>query len=264
MLNKLIKRDIRAMSKLMLPLLGLILLEFLLLGTILGIFVRNNSMESIVYILGALGSGVLIMGIIGCNTALQILIFVRYYKNFFTDEGYLSFTLPATSTQHLCSKAITAIIWTVAITFSNIIALFLAGLLFTVISKVDVMPFFEQLSVFFNQFFSEYFSNLEISAVGVIILSVVTTCLKGLSSLFMMYFVITVGGLSRNNGLIKGIGIYILFNMLASVINGILNNVSEIMPTMLEVVPYAFTYLLGAVLFFCLTKYLLDKKLNLN
>lgn len=45
-----------------------------------------------------------------CSAALLVLtlvlIFVRFYKNFFSDEGYLTFTLPVTRRQLLLSKVL--------------------------------------------------------------------------------------------------------------------------------------------------------------
>ncbi len=43
-----------------------------------------------------------------------VLIVVRYYKNFFTDEGYLTFTLPVSRTNLLNSKILMALIWMAA------------------------------------------------------------------------------------------------------------------------------------------------------
>lgn len=42
---------------------------------------------------------------------MTALIAVRFYKNLFTDEGYLTWTLPATATQHLWAKIISGVIW---------------------------------------------------------------------------------------------------------------------------------------------------------
>lgn len=40
-----------------------------------------------------------------------ILIFVRFYKHFFTDEGYLTFTLPVKRSTLFLSKTVNALIW---------------------------------------------------------------------------------------------------------------------------------------------------------
>ena len=43
----------------------------------------------------------------------EILLFIRFYKNLFTDEAYLTFTLPVTRKQILISKTVNALFWTV-------------------------------------------------------------------------------------------------------------------------------------------------------
>lgn len=46
-----------------------------------------------------------------CVIAVEVLIYVRYFKHFFTDEGYLTFTLPVSRKTHLLSKIITYVFW---------------------------------------------------------------------------------------------------------------------------------------------------------
>lgn len=43
-----------------------------------------------------------------------ILVYWRFYKNFFSDEGYLTFTLPVSRAKHLLSKTLNACIWLTA------------------------------------------------------------------------------------------------------------------------------------------------------
>ena len=52
-----------------------------------------------------------LMGIGGCFIAVAILIYVRYFKHLFTDEGYLTFTLPVSRAQIFNAKVINAVIW---------------------------------------------------------------------------------------------------------------------------------------------------------
>ncbi len=49
--------------------------------------------------------------IMGVSFGTFIVITVRFYKNLFSDEGYLTRTLPVTSGQHLLSKTIAGSIW---------------------------------------------------------------------------------------------------------------------------------------------------------
>ena len=51
------------------------------------------------------------IGIIGFMLVTQFLIYYRYYKNFFTDEGYLTFAIPIKRSTLLNSKIIGALIY---------------------------------------------------------------------------------------------------------------------------------------------------------
>lgn len=66
------------------------------------------------------------LGVIALWVTPAVYCIYRFYKNMLSDEGYLSFTLPVTVSQHLWSKVIVACIWQVAaVVFSC-----LAGALF--------------------------------------------------------------------------------------------------------------------------------------
>ena len=48
------------------------------------------------------------------STAISIILYYNFYKQHFSDEGYLTFTLPATTHQHLITTIINNIIWSLA------------------------------------------------------------------------------------------------------------------------------------------------------
>ena len=54
-----------------------------------------------------------------------ILIYVRFYKNLFSDEGYLTFTLPVSRKQILLSKTLNAFIWNFLHSILYVISLFI-------------------------------------------------------------------------------------------------------------------------------------------
>lgn len=74
-----------------------------------------------------------------------ILIVIRYYKNFFTDEGYLTFTLPVSRTKLLNSKIIMAFFW-LALTVA--VCMVAYGLYYC-------SAFGEEIWEFFSEIFSE-------------------------------------------------------------------------------------------------------------
>lgn len=60
----------------------------------------------------AASMGFMLLAMVGCVAAMSILLLVRFYKHKFTDEGYLTFTLPANSHQIFLSSALNMLIWT--------------------------------------------------------------------------------------------------------------------------------------------------------
>ncbi len=61
--------------------------------------------------LGTAGTMIAIIGILLVPLFTQIILIVRYYQHFFSDEGYLTFTLPVKKTSLLDSKLITGFIY---------------------------------------------------------------------------------------------------------------------------------------------------------
>ncbi len=85
--------------------------------SVLNTQVLSNTEELMVTITGIIS----LVGLMTCFFVViasfivtEILIFIRYYKNFFSDEGYLTFTLPVNRRTHLLSKTINAMIWAAA------------------------------------------------------------------------------------------------------------------------------------------------------
>lgn len=61
---------------------------------------------------------------VGCGIVIGNLVFVRFYNNFFTDEGYLTFTLPVKRNTLLLSKSLSAIICLVAYAVVAVVCVF--------------------------------------------------------------------------------------------------------------------------------------------
>ena len=108
MLGKLIKYDLLSMSRI----LVLIHAFMLILAVPLRLLLSNISFDSdAANILFGLTFIVYTIMIIGVTFATSIVIAVRFYRNLFSDEGYLTQTLPVTTGQHLLAKTISGFIW---------------------------------------------------------------------------------------------------------------------------------------------------------
>lgn len=110
MLGKLIKHDMKSLSRFL-----IVMHIFLVIASILGrIFMTsriNFNSEELNQTLLLFSYIIFLLIFIGISFGTYTLIGIRFYKNLFSDEGYLTHTLPVTKCQHLLSKIICGSIW---------------------------------------------------------------------------------------------------------------------------------------------------------
>ena len=138
MLGKLIKHELAATGRLLLPMQGILLFISIVGWLLLNLKVFDEHIE--------IGISMLILYILfiyAIAVATNIYLAVRFYKNLFTDEGYLSFTLPVKPYMHLWSKGICMAIWqvvnTVMIVLSVCILMCYQNILGEVITKLKTV-----------------------------------------------------------------------------------------------------------------------------
>lgn len=86
-----------------------------------------------------------LFGVVFCSTGMAV---VRFYKNMVSDEGYLTFTLPAKVEQLVFTKFLVAFIWQLVTIFLCVLSLFCVF----VVGHVGVGEFFEALSSVVSEF----------------------------------------------------------------------------------------------------------------
>lgn len=80
---------------------------------------------------------------------------VRFYRNFFTDEGYLMFTLPVKVSDLLLSKLLVAILWRlISVVFIWLSILGIASVAISQLSDTGVVQFFREFYDLFQELFS--------------------------------------------------------------------------------------------------------------
>ncbi|MBQ6550520.1 MAG: hypothetical protein IJL78_03845 [Lachnospiraceae bacterium] len=105
MVKKLFKYEFSAMLKKLLPLF-VIVLGTAFLNRIIQFFERDSTTYNILFV-----SSVVLL-VISCVVLLVGTLWIsvsRYYKNMFTNEGYLTLSLPVTADQHITTKCVTAL-----------------------------------------------------------------------------------------------------------------------------------------------------------
>ena len=110
MFRKLLKYDFRAVGRIWwIAALGVLGISVVGGLSLTDIILHAEDLDY--FPIGILGILFTYFGFVAFSLITWILLFVRYYKNFFTDEGYLTFTLPVTRTQLYLSKTVNAMIW---------------------------------------------------------------------------------------------------------------------------------------------------------
>ena len=117
MLGKLMKYEWRGLRLPLLIMLGILAGTTLL--TCFIIFTINPKYDSVATGLSTMSLILSILlyyfGIIGCSVGTMLIIAIRFYKTTYTDQGYLTHTLPVSSGTLLAAKTITSVLCYLAV-----------------------------------------------------------------------------------------------------------------------------------------------------
>lgn len=209
-------------------------------------------------------SMVLAFAIGACSVAVWVMLVYRFYKHHFTDEGYLTFTLPATTHQILLSSIVNILIWTV------IIALVIIASYSVMLAPVFAMAMQEENVNIFAEMQSAMTDVYGGSIIVVQIFAIVCTML---GNLILPLLAATIGAqVAKKHKLLAGIGIYYGINAGISFITGILSLVTTVADAaiMYNGGTMFLTFLIPGILYlgiaiggYFLMHYMVSRKLNL-
>lgn len=112
MLRKLLKYELMAMSRVLVPLYLVMIAASALFAVNLNMR-KTGGMEKILDKFAVFTGVLMVASVITVMVAMLIMIVQRFYKNLLGQEGYLMFTLPATTLEHIAAKLIGAFCWIV-------------------------------------------------------------------------------------------------------------------------------------------------------
>ena len=258
MLGKLLKQDFRATARIILPVYAAVPV----LGLFTGLITRLCESQSNIWIsiLGSLVSFVFSLAV--------VLMILRFYRNLMTDEGYLMFTLPVSTTELICSKLIVSVVW-----FLGALAVDALGLLVTGrFGSYQNAVRFQVTYTFGMPMTGAQSAGLIIEFVAFLLLCCVALCL-------MTYAAMAIGqSFKKNKGLMSVVFFFVLWistRMLLTLIFGLLFGLgAQPLPAMTAMPLLKSMYILlgcgcaGALAFcagfFFLTHGMLRKHLNLQ
>ena len=268
MLSKLLRHEFRATARILLPVYLVMLGSAALFSLFMTLALRYEDVPALNVFTGV-SATVFVVTIVGASVLTLALMVYRFYKNYMTDEGYLMFTLPVSTSQLIWSKLLVALVWSAA----TLIITLLSVLLLCVIQP----NIREQLPNI-----PELFRYLELTPGQLTLYGVemALTALCGvLASFLMFYAAISLGHSFANHKVLLSVVFYFAFNMaLQSIasfagIYGLIgldeSGFFESLPDYTSLihlgagVSLLSEVLIGAV-FYLVTHYMLRKRLNLQ
>ena len=287
MLRKLFKYDFKGMGRLIVP-FTLLAIAVALVGCAAMFGTKNISGAGLgsmtEFALSAILTIIVItsvVAVIAYSVLCFVAIFVRFYKNFFSDEGYLTFTLPVTTRQLLLSKLFASVLWLIA---AVIITVVLAVLMIS----AGTAPEGTFLNVNIFKDIAEILSAAtDGNGAGLTIMTAVCAVVQWTCMICMIFLAITIGStVARKGKVIASVGFYFAINSAVEMIFVIIITVLGIIAENIEIsdslaqawldnfTPEGFMYgLLGgiavlyaavAVIQLVITNSILKKRLNLS
>ena len=268
MLGKLLKYELKATSRVFIPLYIAILVVSIVNGLSLNLEILN---------IQGLATIVLMCLFISLFVITIVVTIQRFNKNLLKDEGYLMFTLPVSSKHLVLSKYLTSLIWT----FLSFVVAFLS---FTIIFMIPTYKYFD-FSYFINEFNLLFSNMLNLNILGQFLKIILLMIISYTIFIFNVYLALSVGQLpifNRFRNVSSFIG-FLVINLLISYaqnivslfvndasvnieaidnINYAINSVTSIVSKGLNIA-IVINIIIILVLFFA-TTYILDKKLNLE
>ncbi len=277
MVKKLFKHEFAYYLRSMLPIYG-ILLAIAAVGRIIQFFETDNSVYNTISIISIV---TFVMAIIAVFAMTMVFTITRYYRNLFTSEGYLSFTLPVTPTQHILTKMTSAVLVHLASIVVAILAVCIitAGDVLIEVGNairyiIDLVP--ERLAITFKETTTAQWQvNIWLFVLEFILLVIAAY----LYQMLLFYGCITVGQMFHKNRVLAAVGVYFGYYMVTQVISTIVLIISQHLPwedlslIFLDapigcihslLIGYTLLNLLVATALFFVSRFIVHRKLNLE
>ncbi len=285
MLAKLLKYDFRSLKRFGVPII-IALLVATVLGTInmLTLVYQIEKMttddamflRTLITTASSVMMVLIFVAIAAAVTGMQVLICVDFYKSLVSDEGYLTFTLPVKAQDILRSKLINASLWSFIIGGASILAM---GIMIAagIIPMVGWRGFLDILESIVMLDWSAFFANWEWEAVLLLLLGGLLALISFVNTQLLYFAAIFFASvIARKHKVLAAIGCVYGVNMIYSLFSGIAMPIISVFSSIVGIgtdnplLVMNLTLLIGCILltglnilFYYLTKYMMEKKLNL-
>lgn len=268
MLVKLMKQDLRATGRVMLP-LYLAAIVLAALTRLMNVF-QSGALDSRFWnIFSAITAFLVGFAIVALVIMTFVMMVWRFYKNYMTDEGYLMFTLPVRTGELIFSKLITTLIWYLCTGVVVVLSVLILGAGGN--GSIEIMGV--------GEFFEAFSRSQQTGAALVSILMVLVT---GISSVLQLYASMAIGQSFKKNKVFMMVVFFFVFSIAASVVSSVFSTQSIVGASNMLSEAYAFSadtvyksamrvlwtsiIVQGcwAVVYYLITHLMLSKRLNLQ
>ena len=236
---------------------------------------EQHTQHNLILILNILGMVAAIIAVSITGVAALVLLVGRFYKSRFTDEGYLTFTLPVNTHQNLLSSMLNTVIGTVIIFFVICAAL----CIWLLIGFSALEGYGEFMKELWDDHLPELWEErgllFEELGYGNVVLFFSNVLVGNLSEIVMLMLAVTIGSvIAVKHKILASVGMYygihVGMSMLSSVLFSCLSltRMTERM-TGAQIVSFMFAVTLGLTVILTVAGYfvmywLVQRKLNLN
>ena len=276
MLGKLLKHDMRAQMRVILPVTICVMISAILCtGALRLAFVLSDitaEPEGFAAVLSTIFMSWVVLFVIlnvfillVYPTIALISIVVHFYRNLYTDEGYLTFTLPVKTRSILTSKFISGMIWQL-VSYIVLIALGAFILIFGtspehIVNLSGIRSFFDVVGMILGEYGWLAFTYL---------ISLLAGSFYGIAAL---YLAVTIGCVvAKKHRVLASIGVYYVINMIMSTMMSVVSFIIVAVATAMNesaalyvssIVSAAFS-IVFTVAALLITVYMMKNKLNLS
>ncbi|MCO8194360.1 hypothetical protein [Anaerofustis sp. NSJ-163] len=274
MLSKLIKYEIKATKRIMIPAIIALICVSVLNGVLVGISTNNILHDSIIYnIFSAVSGSVYMLGIMAILILAAVLSIIRFYKADLSNEGYLTHTLPINIGKEILSKVIVGTLW-VILTGVAIIISVLCLVMFSSIFDFASLDINDVINI--KRAFTIY--GGDIAKVLLLMFYLLLIIILGCSNkILVVYSAMAVGFSFNKNKILLSFVSYIAISVLTTILTIILgvifvsplynflnNTLSPIAMAHLVFVGLIAFLLILNIIYFFIVKFFFERKLNLE
>lgn len=218
MLRKLIKYDFKALSRYLIVIHAMLLItavlgRLLFVGRLMSDPGRLSNAGAIATIIGIIIYVILFMTAV---FGTMLMIAICFYKNLYSDEGYLTHTLPVTRGQLLISKTVSGSVWMLLDMMMIILSLFILVL---------TRPVLDSFSSSWDELLSAMGFPASTGYGKILLAFAVLFIVSAVGNVVLIYVSITIGQLFSNHRVLGAVVVYFVINTIVSIICSIAGTV---------------------------------------